>query len=138
MNGSGITVAADKPKNAYRQRGYSDALAGKDSRPPIGGEESEAYRAGFRRGAEQRARGHDVTTPAGPVPSTNLLPSLGQVPYCECGHCHLEELPRSAWMVAGSGDLERLAVLPGHEKPYVDTGSFVVEDFGTGLAVGYP
>lgn len=59
-------------------------------------------------------------------------------PYCECGHCHLQPLPAEAWAVAGDGDLARLAVLPGHEKPYRATGGFAIEEFDGWLAVSNP
>lgn len=67
----------------------------------------------------------------------------GRSPYCECGYCDATGrkggdeilLPQAAWVVAGGGDIDRIAVAPGHEQPYVDLGTFVVEDFGTWLAI---
>lgn len=31
-------------------------------------------------------------------------------------------LPPAAWEIAGEGDPDRLAVAPGHEKPYQEQG----------------
>lgn len=64
-------------------------------------------------------------------------------PYCECGECDsigretgVEiKLPVDAWKVAGEGDLDRIAVAPGHHMRFVRQG-VPVEDHGGWVAVG--